>query len=109
MTNPSAANDKPWEPDPLFWRDRSVAVTGATGFLGSHLTALLVELGAAVTILVRDTVPTSPVSDAWRDRVAAVHGAAFGVEPAFRVSYATSEAILTEACNRIATASNALR
>ena len=42
-------------------------------------------------------------------RVAAVHGAAFGVEPAFRVSYATSEAILTEACNRIATASNALR
>ena len=35
--------------------------------------------------------------------------AAFGVEPAFRVSYATSEAILTEACNRIATASNALR
>jgi aspartate aminotransferase len=42
-------------------------------------------------------------------RVAAVHGAAFGVEPAFRVSYATSEAILTEACNRIAAASNALR
>ena len=42
-------------------------------------------------------------------RVAAVHGAAFGVEPAFRVSYATSEAILTEACNRLATASNALR
>jgi aspartate aminotransferase len=42
-------------------------------------------------------------------RVAAVHGAAFGVEPAFRVSYATSEAILTEACTRIQTASNALR
>jgi aspartate aminotransferase len=42
-------------------------------------------------------------------RVAAVHGGAFGVEPAFRVSYATSETILTEACNRIATASNALR
>ena len=41
-------------------------------------------------------------------RVAAVHGAAFGVEPAFRVSYATSEEIRTEACNRIATASNAL-
>ncbi|MGF7152062.1 aspartate aminotransferase [Sphingomonas zeicaulis] len=42
-------------------------------------------------------------------RVAAVHGGAFGVEPAFRVSYATSEAILTEACNRIAEACAALR
>ncbi|TZG28933.1 pyridoxal phosphate-dependent aminotransferase [Sphingomonas montanisoli] len=42
-------------------------------------------------------------------RVAAVHGAAFGLEPAFRVSYATSEAILTEACERIQTACAALR
>jgi aspartate aminotransferase len=42
-------------------------------------------------------------------RVAAVNGAAFGLEPAFRISYATSEAILTEACNRIQTAVNALR
>ncbi len=42
-------------------------------------------------------------------RVAAVHGGAFGVEPAFRVSYATSEALLTEACERIQTACAALR
>ncbi|MBV9841554.1 MAG: pyridoxal phosphate-dependent aminotransferase [Sphingomonadaceae bacterium] len=42
-------------------------------------------------------------------RVAAVHGGAFGVEPAFRVSYATSEAALTEACERIQTACSALR
>ncbi|MBY8824661.1 pyridoxal phosphate-dependent aminotransferase [Sphingomonas colocasiae] len=42
-------------------------------------------------------------------RVAAVHGAAFGLEPAFRVSYATSEAILTEACTRIQEACAALR
>ncbi len=42
-------------------------------------------------------------------RVAAVHGAAFGLEPAFRVSYATSEAVLTEACERIQTACAALR
>jgi aspartate aminotransferase len=42
-------------------------------------------------------------------RVAAVHGAAFGVEPAFRVSYATSEAILTEACQRIQEAAAALK
>lgn len=33
--------------------------------------------------------------------VAAVHGAAFGLSPYFRVSYATSVEILTEACNRI--------
>ncbi len=42
-------------------------------------------------------------------RVAAVHGAAFGLEPAFRVSYATSEEILTEACTRIQEACAALR
>lgn len=42
-------------------------------------------------------------------RVAAVHGGAFGLEPAFRVSYATSEALLTEACQRIQTACSALR
>src|SRR3546814_15171913 len=41
--------------------------------------------------------------------VAVVHGAAFGVEPAFRISYATSEAILEEACSRIQRACAALR
>jgi aspartate aminotransferase len=41
-------------------------------------------------------------------RVAAVPGNAFGLSPAFRVSYATSEAILTEACTRIQTACAAL-
>ena len=34
--------------------------------------------------------------------VAVVHGAAFGLSPAFRVSYATSDEILTEAGLRIA-------
>ncbi|MEM9795387.1 MAG: pyridoxal phosphate-dependent aminotransferase [Pseudomonadota bacterium] len=33
--------------------------------------------------------------------VAVVHGAAFGLSPAFRVSYATSDELLTEACARI--------
>jgi aspartate aminotransferase len=42
-------------------------------------------------------------------RVAAVHGGAFGLEPAFRVSYATSEEILTKACERIQAAAAALR
>ncbi len=42
-------------------------------------------------------------------QVAPVQGAAFGLSPAFRISYATSEAILTEACDRIATACAALK
>jgi len=41
--------------------------------------------------------------------VAVVHGAAFGVSPAFRISYATSEAILEDACTRIQRACAALR
>lgn len=42
-------------------------------------------------------------------RVAAVQGAAFGLSPAMRISYATSEALLREACERIQTACAALR
>ena len=32
---------------------------------------------------------------------AAVHGAAFGLSPYFRISYATSEEVLEKACERI--------
>jgi aspartate aminotransferase len=42
-------------------------------------------------------------------KVAAVHGGAFGLEPAFRISYATSEENLTKACTRIQTAVGNLR
>ena len=42
-------------------------------------------------------------------RVAAVHGGAFGLSPALRISYATSESVLTEACTRIQEACAALR
>ncbi|WP_454886022.1 pyridoxal phosphate-dependent aminotransferase [Sphingomonas oryzagri] len=42
-------------------------------------------------------------------KVAPVQGAAFGLSPAFRISYATSDALLTEACTRIAEACAALR
>ncbi|TCS63583.1 pyridoxal phosphate-dependent aminotransferase [Varunaivibrio sulfuroxidans] len=41
--------------------------------------------------------------------VAAVHGAAFGLSPHFRVSYATATDILREACTRIQRACAALR
>jgi len=42
-------------------------------------------------------------------KVAAVQGVAFGVSPAMRISYATSEALLTEACLRIQAACSALK
>jgi aspartate aminotransferase len=42
-------------------------------------------------------------------QVAAVNGEAFGLSPAFRVSYATSEDLLTQACTRIQEACAALR
>ncbi len=42
-------------------------------------------------------------------KVAVVQGAAFGVSPAFRISYATSDGLLREACERIQTACAALR
>jgi aspartate aminotransferase len=41
--------------------------------------------------------------------VAAVHGAAFGSSPAFRISYATSTELLEEACRRIQRACSALK
>lgn len=36
-----------------FWQDKTVVVTGAGGFIGSHLTQALVHLGAKVTALVK--------------------------------------------------------
>ena len=42
-------------------------------------------------------------------KIAAVQGEAFGLSPAMRISYATSDELLREACERIQTASAALR
>jgi CDP-glucose 4,6-dehydratase len=64
-----------WAPASAFWRDRPVAVTGATGFLGSHVVAQLVAAGAHVAILVRDDVEPSPITESWAARVATVRGA----------------------------------
>lgn len=41
------------------WHDRSVFVTGATGFLGGWLVKELLERQARVVVLVRDSVPRS--------------------------------------------------
>ncbi|MGI9119216.1 MAG: NAD-dependent epimerase/dehydratase family protein [Acidimicrobiales bacterium] len=57
-----------------FWRERSVLVTGATGFLGTHLTAALLDAGAEVTVLTRDAVPRSALVARWWDRVTRVAG-----------------------------------
>ena len=37
----------------MYWNERAVLVTGAGGFIGSHLAEHLVELGAKVTAFVR--------------------------------------------------------
>jgi CDP-glucose 4,6-dehydratase len=42
-----------------FWSDKRVFVTGATGLVGSWLVKALLESGARVTALVRDTDPQS--------------------------------------------------
>jgi CDP-glucose 4,6-dehydratase len=57
-----------------FWQDRSVLVTGATGFLGSHLVADLVSAGAEVAVLRRDRRPPTPVIAGWVDAVTIVEG-----------------------------------
>jgi aspartate aminotransferase len=44
-----------------------------------------------------------------REGVAVVFGAAFGASPNFRISYATSDSALAEACNRIRRFCEALR
>jgi len=43
----------------MFWRNKSVFVTGATGLLGSWLCSSLAREGANLTCLVRDWVPRS--------------------------------------------------
>lgn len=67
-------DDSGWSPTEGFWRHRPVAVTGATGFLGSHLTAMLHELGANIVILARDETPLTPIATHWRDAVWTVRG-----------------------------------
>ena len=71
----TSGEDATWTPAPSFWRDRPVAVTGATGFLGSHLTEQLVALGALVVVLARDDLPPTGVTERWAGRAALVRGA----------------------------------
>ena len=63
-----------WEPDKDFWRHRKVAVTGGTGFLGSHVVSQLRALGADVLVVVRDDIPLGPVHEGWWSAVTRVRG-----------------------------------
>lgn len=58
-----------------FWLDRRVFVTGATGLLGSWLTAKLVEQGSDVVVLIRDWVPESELfQNSTLDSVTVIRG-----------------------------------
>lgn len=58
-----------------FWRDRPVLVTGATGLVGGWVVARLLDAGAQVTAVVRDSVPQSMlVRDRLVDRTTLAHG-----------------------------------
>jgi CDP-glucose 4,6-dehydratase len=71
----TGTNITPFEPNRDVWDGRRVAVTGATGFLGNHLTAALTALGARVVVLARDTIPSSAIRDVWWPKVSIVTGA----------------------------------
>src|SRR3990172_8168413 len=59
----------------VFWKDRPVFVTGATGLLGGWLVQALVDLGAEVTALVRDGSPRSMIArNGLLDRITVVRG-----------------------------------
>ena len=49
-------------------------VTGATGFLGSHVVVALLDAGADVVVLARDGVPESPIAQTWGGRVTTIRG-----------------------------------
>ena len=55
----------------MFFHNRPVLVTGATGFIGSHLAERLVAEGARVRVLVRDPQKLLP---SLRDRVEVMRG-----------------------------------
>ena len=61
--------------DAGFWRQRRVFITGCTGFLGSWLTAALLERGAEITGLIRQREPASQlVRTGLIDRIKEVQG-----------------------------------
>lgn len=59
-----------------FWQDKRVLVTGATGLIGAHLSARLLDAGAEVAALVKDADLRSDLYRSRRiERVAVFNGA----------------------------------
>ena len=81
----------PGQPDRAVGKDDET-VPGASSSLGR-----VVKTGS-IALVARDG-GTSALLDA--EGVAVVQGSAFGLSPYFRISYATSEDVLEEACRRI--------
>lgn len=68
MSDPSATTG-------TYWKGRRVFVTGCSGLLGSWLTQELIDVGAQVTGLVRDWVPSSRlIAERTVDRMVVVRG-----------------------------------
>ena len=90
-----------------FWSNKSVFITGATGFLGSWLTRSLVDSGARVTALVRDTYSDSLLAYMKYDKkIAVVQGqledyesvvAALGKSSADTIFHLGAQPIITSA------------
>lgn len=61
--------------DHSFWKDRSVLITGCTGFVGTWLSLRLTRVGARVVGLIRDWVPESNFAkSSLRDSLTRVDG-----------------------------------
>src|SRR5262245_25769173 len=82
------------QPDRNFWHGRRVAVTGGTGFLGTHLVGQLRGLGAAVRVFALEPGADHPlrrqtgVECAWGDLLdpAAVRRAVAGCDVVFHTA-----------------------
>jgi CDP-glucose 4,6-dehydratase len=77
--------------DPAFWRDRSVLLTGHTGFKGAWLSLWLQSLGANVTGLALDAPPTEP---SLYELARVDEGMAAGVSCDVRDPHAVTHAVL---------------
>jgi CDP-glucose 4,6-dehydratase len=73
----------------LYWKDKNVFVTGATGLLGSWLVKALVDNNANVVCLVRDAVPKSNLyQSGYHKKVVMVNG---GLEDYFVIERTLNE------------------
>ena len=61
--------------DKIGWKNTNVLVTGADGFIGSHIAKALIDKGAKVTTIVRDLKKTNNLDILnLRDKINIIHG-----------------------------------